>query len=83
MEISFNENLKKDFVKDLTTKLFEWTGERWIITLSKKKGEISIKEHELNSKNKLMNKFKVSHEFNEIKKHFNDLSLINIKKNDD
>ena len=44
IEISFNENLDKNFVKKLSLKLFEWTGERWIITLSKNKGEMSFKE---------------------------------------
>ena len=44
IEISFNDNLDKNFVKDLSLKLFEWTSERWIITFSKTKGEISIKE---------------------------------------
>ena len=43
IEISFNENLDKNFVKDLSLKLLEWTGERWIISFSKIKGEISIK----------------------------------------
>ena len=43
IEISFNDNLDKNFVKDLSLKLFEWTGQRWIITLTKTKGEISIK----------------------------------------
>ena len=32
IEISFNEDLDKDFIKDLSTKLFEWTNERWIIS---------------------------------------------------
>ena len=41
VEISFNDNLDKNFVKDLSLKFFEWTGERWIITFSKKK-EISL-----------------------------------------
>ena len=36
IEISFNENLDKNFIKNLTSKLFDWTGERWIILLSKK-----------------------------------------------
>ena len=36
IEIAFNENLDKDFVKDLSLKLFEWTQKRWIITFSKK-----------------------------------------------
>jgi len=31
IEISFNENLKKDFVKLLSAKLYEWTNSRWII----------------------------------------------------
>ena len=33
IEISFNDNLDKNFVKDLSYKLFDWTGQRWIITL--------------------------------------------------
>ena len=44
IEISFNDNLDKNFVKDLSLKLFEWTDQRWIITFSKIKGDISIKE---------------------------------------
>merc|ERR1711966_609117 len=43
IEISFNDNLDKDFVKDLSLKLYEWTDERWIITFSKSKGEMSVK----------------------------------------
>ena len=44
IEISFNDNLNKNFVKDLSTKLFDWTGERWIISFSKNKGDMTIKE---------------------------------------
>ena len=40
IEISFNENLDKNFVKDLSIKLYEWTNERWIITFSKIKGDV-------------------------------------------
>ena len=50
IEISFNDNLDKNFVKDLSSKLFEWTNQRWIITFSQLKGEISIKEKEKNKK---------------------------------
>ena len=46
IEISFNDNLDKNFVKDLSSKLLEWTGERWIITFSKKKGQNSIRDKE-------------------------------------
>ena len=44
IEISFNDNLDKNFVKDLSSKLFEWTSERWIISFSKLSGDKSIKE---------------------------------------
>ena len=37
IEISFNDNLDKNFVKDLSLKLFDWTNERWIISFSKLK----------------------------------------------
>ena len=50
IEISFNDNLDKNFVKDLSTKLFEWTSKRWIITFSKLKGEKTIKEKEVDKK---------------------------------
>ena len=36
INISFNENLDKNFVRNLAEKLFEWTGSRWLITLEKK-----------------------------------------------
>ena len=58
IEISFNDSLDKDFVKDLSTKLFEWTKERWIITLSKSKGDLSIREKKENEKKILIEKAK-------------------------
>ena len=58
VEISFNENLDKNFVKDLSLKLFEWTGQRWIITFSKNKGEISIKEKKQYQKKEIIEKTK-------------------------
>ena len=50
LEISFNDNLDKNFVKDLSIKLFDWTKERWIITFSKTKGKMSIREEQQNKK---------------------------------
>ena len=52
IEISFNDNLDKDFVKDLSSKLFEWTNDRWIITFSKTKGDLSKKEKKLSKTQK-------------------------------
>ena len=53
IEISFNEDLDKDFIKDLSLKLYEWTNDRWIITLSKTKGQPTKKEKETNLKKKI------------------------------
>ena len=44
IEISVNEKLEKDFIKILSSKLLEWTKERWMISLSSKQGEKSQKE---------------------------------------
>ncbi len=82
IEISFNESLDKDFVKDLSSKLFEWTGERWIITFSKLKGQISVKDKEKNAKKQLMDEIKNSEIFKSLIDKFPDAELIdvNLKK---
>ena len=78
IEISFNNQLDKNFVKDLSLKLFEWTNERWIITLSKTKGEISIKEKERIKKRELLNKSKDSDLYKNVLEKFSDASLIDV-----
>ena len=83
IEISFNESLDKDFVKDLSSKLFEWTGERWIITFSKLKGQISVKDKEKNVKKKLMDEMKNSEIFKSVKNKFPDAELIDVYSNKD
>tara|TARA_Y100000591_G_C21807631_1_gene685860 strand:- start:57 stop:1703 length:1647 start_codon:yes stop_codon:yes gene_type:complete len=83
IEISFNDALEKNFVKDLSLKLYEWTGERWIITLSKIKGEISIKEKEQNKKNELFKKTKESDLFKKIVEVFPDVNLVDVTSNDE
>ena len=80
IEISFNDNLEKNFVKDLSSKLFEWTGERWIITFSKTKGELSIKEKENNKKQELINNAKKTQTYKNVLKKFPDANLINVAK---
>ena len=79
MEITFNEHLNKDFVKNLTTKLFEWTKQRWIITLSRKKGDLSIKQSESNEQIKLINSFKESDDYQQFMSHFEDSQIIEIE----
>ena len=79
IEISFNDNLDKDFVKDLSTKLFEWTNQRWLISFSKSKGEISINEREMQKKGDLIEKAKNSNLYKETLNFFPDADLIKIK----
>ena len=78
IEISFNDNLDKNFIKDLSLKLFEWTGDRWIITLSKSKGELSIKDKQQNKKIKNINSAKQSKLYKNLIEKFPDADLIDV-----
>ena len=80
IDISFNEKLNKNFIKNLTEKLFHWTGERWVISLSKNVEAKSIYEKKLSNKNYQMNEFKKSKIANEIENAFPDAKLIDIEE---
>ena len=82
IEISFNEDLDKDFIKDLSLKLYEWTNNRWIITLSKVKGQPSKKETEVNLKEELIESVKNSSIYENILEKFPDAELIDVKINE-
>ena len=79
IEISFNEFLDKDFIKDLSLKLYEWTNNRWIITLSKTKGQLSKKEKEINSKKELIESVKSSSIYKDVLEKLPDAELIDVK----
>ena len=82
VEISFNENLDKNFVKDLSLKLYEWTNERWIITFSKIKGDISVREKKEKKRLELFEKIKDTEIFKRVKEKFPDANLVDVKKKD-
>ena len=82
MEISFNDNLDKDFIKELSHKLFEWTGNRWIITLSQKKGEISVKEKDQINQRQIFEEVKKSYIYKKVLEILPDAELIDVKKID-
>ena len=82
MEISFNDNLDKDFIKELSNKLFEWTGYRWIITLSQKKGEISMKEKDQINQRQIIEEAKKSNIYKKVLEMLPDAELIDVKKID-
>ena len=82
IEISFNEDLDKDFIKDLSLKLYEWTNDRWIITLSKTKGQLSKKEEEINLKKELIESVKNSLIYKNILEKFPDAEVTDVKINE-
>ena len=85
IEISFNDNLDKSFVKELSSKLYEWTGERWIISFSKEIGELSVKQKDDDKKKKLINDIKKTQLYNDLMKKFPDAYLndVTVNKNDE
>ena len=83
IEISFNENLKKDFVKILSSKLYEWTNTRWIISLSQNKGQETIKKTSEGEKKNNLKDFEQTDIFNNIRNSFPDAELIDVKDNKD
>ena len=83
IEISFNEQLSNNFVKDLSEKLFDWTNNRWIISFSKQKGEKSVKDEKKISQEKKIDKFKKSNEYDQLLKSFPDIELIDITNKND
>ena len=82
IEISFNENLDKDFVKDLSTKLFGWTNKRWIITLSKKNGTLTKKQVEKQNKQNLLGEAKKSTLYKKMIELFPDAELVDVEIKD-
>tara|TARA_B100000953_G_scaffold79031_1_gene64155 strand:+ start:1110 stop:2780 length:1671 start_codon:yes stop_codon:yes gene_type:complete len=82
IEISFNENLDKDFVKDLSAKLFGWTNKRWIITLSKKNGTLTKKQVEKQNKQNLLGEAKKSTLYKKMIELFPDAELVDVEIKD-
>ena len=82
IDISFNEKLDKSFVRNLSEKLLMWTGERWVITLSKQKGQKSFSELKVLKKKELLNEEKKGKIYNEFKNIFSDIELLEVKKKD-
>ena len=80
IEISFNSNLDKTFIKELSYKLLEWTKTRWIIAFSKKDGMPTIKEEKKKSEKNLLEKEYLSDFSNEIKKIFPDAELLKLEE---
>jgi len=82
IDISFNQNLDKNFVRNLSTKLVEWTGNRWVITLSKEVGKKTFLETKIENEKQAMEKEKKGEAYTKFKNFFPDAELIEIKEED-
>ena len=80
IDISLNENLAKNFVKKLSEKLFEWTGKRWLITLTKGAGQKTFSEMQTIKNNELIEKEKNGEIYKKFKNVFNDVELLDVTK---
>ena len=82
IDIGFNENLNKNFVRNLSEKLLEWTGSRWIISLTKGPGKISFLEQKAINRKKLLEQERKNDIYKKFKNIFSDSELIDVKKKD-
>ena len=82
IDIGFNENLEKNFVRNLSEKLLEWTGNRWVITLIKGEGQENFLKLQSIKRKELLEKEKKGEVFKKFKNIFSDGDLINVSKKD-
>ena len=82
IDISYNENLDKNFVRSLSEKLHEWTGKRWLITLEKKKGQKTFAEVQDIKRKKILDEEKKGETYQKFKNIFSDGELLEVKKED-
>ena len=82
IDISFNENLDKNFVRNLSEKLREWTGNRWLITLGKEKGQKTFSELQDAKRKEFLNQEKKGKIYQKFKNIFSDGELLEVKKED-
>jgi DNA polymerase-3 subunit gamma/tau len=80
IDISFNEKLSKNFVRSLTEKLKLWTGERWIISLSKETGKSTIFENKEIHKKKIIQDALDSEIYKKMKEQFPDAELSDVEE---
>ena len=83
IDISFNEKLNKNFIKNLTEKLLRWTGDRWIISLSKIEGKKTFYEKNLEVKTNNLKNENNSDTAKKLLSSFPDAKLIDVKEDDD
>tara|TARA_B100000029_G_scaffold516040_1_gene626355 strand:+ start:5720 stop:7414 length:1695 start_codon:yes stop_codon:yes gene_type:complete len=83
IDMSFNENLDKNFVRSLSSKLLEWTGNRWVITLTKRPGQKSFSEQRIIKRKEIIEKEKNSDIYKKFRNIFSDVELLDVDKTEE
>ena len=82
IDISFNESLRKNFVRNLSEKLLQWTGKRWVITLTKEVGQKTFSELQSTKRKELLEQEKKGEVYRKFKNIFSDGELTEVLKKD-
>jgi DNA polymerase III subunit gamma/tau len=82
IDISFNDNLDKDFVRNLSEKLYQWTKSRWVITLTKQEGQKTFSELKNIKKKEIIEKEKKSEVYKKFENVFSDIELVKVENKD-
>ena len=82
IDIGLNDNLNENFIRKLSEKLLEWTGNRWIISLSREQGEKSMHDKKEEKLKNIIKDIKKTELYKNFTKNFPDGELIEIKKED-
>ena len=82
IDINLNDKLGKNFVRNLSEKLLEWTGKRWVITLTKEVGQKSFSEKKSEEDKFLFENEKKSEAYKKFKDIFSDAELTEVIKKD-
>ena len=80
IDMNFNESLNKNFIKKLSQSLNDWTGKRWMITLSKNENVKTFYEDKIDKKTEALKKEKESPIYKEMLEKFPDADLINVEQ---
>ena len=82
IDIAFNENLSKNFVRNLSEKLLAWTQKRWVITLTKGLGQKTFAEKQFIRKKEILESEKKGEVYKKFKNIFSDGELVEVSKED-
>ena len=80
VDITFNEKLSKNFVRKLSEKLLEWTGKRWVISLTKEIGKKNYLETKKIEEEKIIEEEKNNEIYKKFKDLFPDGELVKVEK---